>query len=58
MKQTPASARVIFGGIYSIYFFSVDDNQFMQCGLASSCSRFQKNSPKNIPAKTQFIAQT
>ena len=54
MKQTPASARVIFGGIFR-NFSSVDDKQYMQCGVF--VSRFQKTSA-NIHAKIQFIAQT
>ena len=38
-------------------FSSVDDKQYMQCGLASVLD-FKKPSPNNIPAKTEFIAQT
>lgn len=38
-------------------FSSVDDKQYMQYGLAS-VHDFKKTSPNNIPAKTQFIAQT
>lgn len=39
-------------------FSSVDDKQYMQCGLASIPFAISKPSPNNIPAKTQFIAQT
>ena len=38
-------------------FSSVDDKQYMQCGLASVLD-FKKPSPNNILAKTEFIAQT